>query len=334
MPSYFGLDIGSSSIKLAKLNGNRIEGLGIANNSVGKNLMAMSNAERIGLVESLKILIKDSGIRARQVVASIPESLVYSRVLKFPFMSTPELATAIKWELDQTVPFPPNEIEVSWVILSKPERVTGDEKIIVYVVAVPTKISDIYTNMLELVGLEPVRLENEVPPISRVFSSHLSDSNPSVILNMGASGTGMVLAGKEILYGNYYMPVGGNALTRFIADSFNLPVNQAESYKRTYGLAKDQLEGKMFLVLKPIIDNVLSEVKKMIIAYQNEYPGNTVSRIVLTGGGSYLYGLLPYISENITNVEVVAGDAFLGMVVPEKYKGFGQVFDIANGLAI
>lgn len=333
MPAYFGLDIGTSSIKLAHIDNRKVIALGIANNTNGKNVMAMSNAERIGLVESIKELIKESGVRSRKVVASIPESLVYSRVLKFPVMSTPELATAIKWELDQTVPFPPNEIEVSWVVLSKPQRLTGEEKISVYVVAVPTKISDIYTNLLELVGLEPVRLENEVPALSRVFSANVSDESPSLIMNIGASGTGLVLVGKEILYGNYFLPVGGNALTRFIADAFNLPMTQAESYKRTYGIAKDQLEGKMFTVLKPIVDNVLSEVKKMIISYQNDNKGS-VSRIILTGGGSYMNGLLPYVSSSIGSIEVVSGDSFLGLNVPEKYKNFGPVFDIASGLSM
>ncbi len=334
MPAYFGLDIGSSSIKLAHIDGKKVNALGIANNTLGKNVMEMTNPERIGLVESLKVLMKDSGVRSKQVVASIPESLVYSRVLKFPFMSTPELATAIKWELDQTVPFPPNEIEVSWVVLQKPERATGAEKISVYVVAVPTKISDIYTNLLELAGVEPVRLENEVPAISRVFSPNLTDANPGLIMNIGAAGTSLVLSGKDILYGNYYVPVGGSALTKFIADSFNLPITQAESYKRTYGMSKEQLEGKVFNVLKPIVDNLLSEVKKMIIAFQNENKGGTVSRIILTGGGSYLIGLVPYISENIANIEVVIGDVFAGLPVNEKYKGLGPVFDVACGLSV
>lgn len=334
MPAYFGLDIGSSSIKLAHIDNRRVNALGIANNTFGKNVMAMTNAERIGLVESIKTLIKDSGLRSKQVVASIPEALVYSRVLKFPFMSTPELATAIKWELDQTVPFPPNEIEVSWVVLSKPEKFTGEEKISVYVVAVPTKVSDIYTNLLELAGIEPARLENEIPALTRVFAANMSDTAPSIIMNIGASGTGLILSGKDILYGNYFMPVGGNALTRFVADAFNLPMVQAESYKRTYGIAKDQLEGKMFTVLKPIVDNILSEVKKMIIAYQNEYKGSNVSRIILTGGGSYMNGLLPYVTESLGSIEVVIGDAFAGINVPEKYKGFGPVFDIAHGLSM
>jgi type IV pilus assembly protein PilM len=232
--------------------------------------MEMTNAEKIALVEMIKILIKDSGVKPRQVVASIPEPLVFSRVMKFPVMSTPELATAIKWELDQTVPFPPSEIEVSWVIIRKPQRATGEEKISVYVVATPNKVSETYTNILELAGLEPVRLENEVPSLARAFSGNISGETPRMIMNLGASGTNMVLCGKEMLFGNYYIPVGGNALTKFIADSFNLPLPQAESYKRTYGIDKNQLEGRVYSVLKPVIDNIVGEARKMIVSFQNE----------------------------------------------------------------
>ena len=333
MPAYFGLDIGTSSFKLAHIDGTKVVCLGIANNSQGKALADMANSEKISLVESLKIMMKETGLKSRQVVASIPESAVYSRVMKFPFMSTPELATAIKWELDQTVPFPPNEIEVSWVVIEKPQRATGEEKIGVYVVATPSKVSDAYTSVLELAGLEPVRLENEIPALSRAFSAGASDTAPVLVMNMGASGTNMIVAGKEKLFSNYYMPIGGNALTRFVADAFSLPITQAESYKRTYGMAKDQLEGKMFTVLKPIIDNVLGEAKKMMIAYQNDYKGTAVARIILSGGGSYLNGIIPYMSEFFPNTEVVIGDAFSGLSVQEKFKGLGPVFDVACGLS-
>lgn len=334
MPAYFGLDIGSTSVKLAYSDGNNIKALGLAVNNLGKDVMVMTNQERLLMVDIIKNLVKESGIKQRQVVASIPEALVYSRVLKFPLMSTPELASAIKWELDQTVPFPPDEIEVSWVVLSKPERVMGNEKISVYVVAVPTKVSDLYIDLLELAGLEVIRLENEVPAIAKAFSSSLSDQSPSMIVNIGASGTRIVLSGKDILYGNYFMPVGGMALTKYVADNFNLPIAQAENYKRTYGMAKEQLEGKMYTALKPVVDGVIAEIRKMIVSYQNENKGGYVNKLILTGGGSYMNGLLAYFSENMTNMEVFVGDPFAGKSVSEKYKGYGPIYDIAYGLSL
>ncbi len=334
MSAHFGLDIGSTSIKVVMSEGKKISSISVVGNPSGKTLMKMSNAEKIALADQIKQMIRSVGLKRKRVVASIPESLVFSRIMKFPIMSSPELATAIKWELDQSVPFPPNEVETSWSVLEKPDKVKGDEKVSVYVVAVPTPVSDAYVQLLELIELDPERLENEIPALIRAFLPVLSNESPSVIVDIGAGGTGLVLAGKEKIFGNYYLPFGGSVLTKLVADAFNLPLAQAESYKRTYGMAKDQLEGKMFTVLKPAIDNLGGEIKKMAVAYQNENKESTVSRVILTGGGAYLSGLIPYLSEFLEGMEVVVGDPFSGLNVDQKYKSLGPVFAIAYGLSV
>lgn len=334
MPAYFGLDIGSTSIKLIQTEGNRVVSAGIGANTFGKSIPAMSNAEKIAMTDLIKNLIKESGMKSRKVVASISESSVFSKVLKFPVMSTPELSTAIKWELDQSVPFPPNEIETSWSVLEKPEKFEGNEKISVYVVAVPTNISDTYVQMIELAGLEPVRLENQIPALNRAYASALSDDNPAAIIDLGASGTTIVISGKSKIFSSFYIPVGGSALTRLISEAFNLPQDQAENYKRTYGLAKDQLEGKMVNALKPVIDNMTGELKKLMVSYKDEHPDNAVRKIILTGGGSFLIGLVPYLTETLSGTEVVTGDVFANMAVDAKYKNLGPVFSIAHGLSL
>ena len=333
MSAHFGLDIGSTSVKIVKTEGNKVLVIGVGVNSSGKTLMAMNNAEKIALADEIKGLIKSVGLREKQVVASISESLVYSRVMQLPIMSTPELATAIKWELDQSVPFPPNEVETSWAVLDKPDKIKGDEKISVYVVAVPTAVSDAYAQLLELLELTPLRLENEIPALMRAFSDNLSDDNPSILVNIGAGGTELILAGKEKIYGNYFLPFGGTVMTKLVADAFGLPIIQAESYKRTYGMVKDQLEGKMFNVLKPMVDNLIGELKKLIVGYQNEHDKSTVNKIILTGGGAYLLGLIPYLSESLSGVEIVMGDCFSGKSVDQIYASLGPVFATAMGLS-
>jgi len=334
MSAHLGLDIGSTSIKLIQVEGSKVKFLSIASNPSSKTITAMTNTEKIALTDIIKSVISEAGVRETKVVASIAEPLTYSKVMKFPVMSSPELATAIKWELDQSVPFPPNDIETSWTIIDKPDKFNGDEKISVYVVAVPTTVSDTYVQILELAGLEPIRLENEVPALTRTFSEHLDDESPSLIVDIGASGTNVTLSGKTKIFNNYYITVGGSVMTRLIADSFSLPVDQAESYKRTYGILKDQLEGRMVVVLKPVIDNLVGEFKKMIISFQDENKGKLVSKLILTGGGSYLLGVIPYLTDALGGLEVVTGDSFAGMAVEEKYNGLGPVFALGMGLAL
>lgn len=334
MPAHFGLDIGSTSIKIVKSEEKRISVISVVSNSSGKNLMNMLNTEKIALADQIKEMMRVTGLKERRVVASIPESLVFSRIMKFPIMSSPELATAIKWELDQSVPFPPNEVETSWSVLEKPNKIKGDEKISVYIVAVPTPVSEAYVQLLELLELEPLRLENEIPALIRTFSSISSNDDPLVIADIGASGIGLMLTGRDRIFSNYYLPFGGTMMTKLIADAFGLPLTQAESYKRTYGMAKGQLEDKMFVVLKPVVDNLASEIKKMAIAYQDEHKGSSVGRVILTGGGAYLNGLVPYLTESLAGIEIVIGDPFSGLSVDQKYKPLGSVFAVSYGLSM
>lgn len=334
MSAHFGLDVGSTSIKIIKSDGKKITAISVIANPTGKNLVTMTNAEKISLVDQLKETIRTSGLKGKQVVASIPESLVYSRVLKFPVMSSPELATAIKWELDQSVPFPPNDVETSWAIMEKPDKIKGDEKISVYVVAVPSSVSDSYVQLLELLELQPLRLENEIPALVRSFSATLNNDNPSIIAEIGASGISLILSGKDKIFGNYSLPFGGSVLTKLVADAFGLPLAQAESYKRTYGMAKDQLEGKMFTVLKPAVDNLIGEVKKIALSFQNEHKESFVNRMILTGGGAYLLGLIPYLSASLEGMEIVIGDPFSNISVEQKYKTLGPIFAVSYGLSM
>jgi len=245
MAKFIGIDIGTSSIKVVVSTESKILKIGAIPNKFGKMLSVMSNTERVQLTDDLKKIFLDLGMKEPSVVASLPESLTFSKLMKFPRMSMPELATAIKWDLDQSVPFPPNEIESSWSVVDKnsfiPEDMVG-----AFVVAVPSKISELYVQLFELLGKEPLRLENESVPFTRAYTPLLNDSVPSFLIDIGASGTKIVLANKQMIFNSYFYSVGGSAMTKLIAESFGLTADQAEQYKRTYGMVENQLDGKIF----------------------------------------------------------------------------------------
>ncbi|MBU1070823.1 type IV pilus assembly protein PilM [Patescibacteria group bacterium] len=334
MPAYFGLDIGSSSIKILKLKGNKnVEAVGMAVNPVGRSDLDLPVEQKTKLVEAVKALIKESGVKSRNVVLSIPESLVFSRILKLPIMSTPELASAIKWELDQVVPFPPDEIEISWVVIDKPKKKIGNEKMKVFVVAVPKKVSEVYVKFLTLTGLEPERIENEILSLARGLSGFTADKGVSLILDVGASFTKMVVVEKEQIYLSHVVPLAGMAMTRMIAETFKIPVNQAEEYKRVYGVDKSQVEGKIYNTLVGLMDSLAVEIKKVMANFSNTEKDKRIERIVLVGGGAFLKGFTGVLVEK-TGLDVVMGDPFGTIEVAEKIKASGVVFATALGLAI
>ncbi len=332
MAKFIGIDIGTSAVKVVVSSENKIQKIGAMTNKSGKMLSLMSNTERVQFTDDLKSLFKDLGMKESSVVASLPESLTFSKLMKFPRMSMPELATAIKWDLDQSVPFPPNEIESSWSVVEKnsfiPEDMVG-----AFVVAVPGKISELYVQLFELLSKEPLRLENEAVPLIRAYSPLLNDSQPSFLVDIGASGTKIVLANKQIIFSNYFYSVGGMAMTKIIAESFGLTLEQAEQYKRTYGMVEGQLDGKIFNVLKPLVDNLINEIRKMSISFKTDFGDTQINKIVLSGGGCYLLGLIPYITSAMEGMEVSVGNVFEGFEVDASYSSLGPVFGLALGLS-
>jgi len=334
MPAYFGLDIGSSSIKVLELKGNkRTEAVGMAVNPVGRSDVDLPTEQRAKLVEAVKVLIKESGIKSRSVVLSIPESLVFSRILRLPIMSSPELASAIKWELDQVVPFPPDKIEISWVVIDKPKKRVGNEKMKVFVVAVPKKVTESYVRFLALAGLEPERIENEVLSLARGLAGFTEDKGVSLILDVGASSTKMVVVEKDQMYLSHVVPLAGMAMTRMISETFKMSVSQAEEYKRAYGVDKSQVEGKIYNALAGLIDSLVVEIKKVMANFSNTERDRQIEKIVLVGGSAFLKGFTGVLVEK-TGLDVVVGNPFEGVEVPEKVRVSGVVFTTALGLAI
>lgn len=332
MPAFFGLDIGSSSVKLVQLAGTTVAVSAIAANPVGKVGVDLVPVEQTSLLETVKNMLAGNKIKTRRCVVSIPESLVFTRVMVFPVMSSPELATAIRFEAEQVIPYPIDKLELSWVVLYKPKNVIGGEKMRVLVVAVPAKTSNAYVNFMDALGLEVVRVENEIVSVTRSLITARKLAGVSLVADLGFSNTKFVVADTTQIYTNYLSSLGGMAFTRIIADTFKLPVAQAEEYKRNYGLDKAQFEGKLFAAVTPVLAGLIGDVKKVLNSYLASYPERKVDRIILTGGGAYLRGLVAEVVEQ-TGLEVVIGNAFDGLKVAENLTGFGPIYATAVGLA-
>lgn len=333
MSTFFGLDIGSSSIKLVQLSGKTVQFGAVVTNPTGKVGVDLTPMEQGTLLASVKSLIASSKLKTKRVVISVPESLVFTRVMKFPVMSSPELATAIRWEAEQLIPYPVDKLEFSWIILYKPRNAMSGEKMSVLVVAVPTKISHAYVNFMDLLGLEVLRVENEAVSLVRSLITVKKLPGVSMVADLGFSNSKFVVADSNQIYTSYLSSLGGMAITRMIADAFKLPINQAEEYKRTYGLDKQQFEGKLFAAMEPILSGVIADIRKVASSYQANYPDKRLDRVILTGGGAYMKGLAPFVAEQ-TGMETIVGDSFDGFKIESVLTGLGPVYASAMGLAI
>jgi type IV pilus assembly protein PilM len=332
-----GIDIGSKTIKVVELAGENGK-FALKSASVvsyaGADMEHLTDDKDFMLVsETIKKLVKEAKISGKNVNIALPESQVFTRIVKFPLLSDQEVASAIKWEAEQYIPFPIEEAIVTHQILERRENTTPPE-VLVLLVAVQRGLVDKYLKVISNAGLNCTAVETELMSMARSLAP---DNQTSMIVDFGARSTDLAIVKNGMLSFSRSIATAGDALTRAVAQSFNVPVAQAEEYKRTYGLEKRQLEGKVGASLSPILKILVDEIKKAIYFYQSEEKGEMPTSLLLTGGSASLPDASLFFANNL-NMEVIVANPFAKVAVdPNVAKSlstFAPLYSIATGLAM
>jgi type IV pilus assembly protein PilM len=332
-----GLDIGSRTLKVIELTkekgANILKSAGLIGYS-GINIDESLNQKAVSEIASvIKKLFHDTKISAKSVTISLPETKVFSRLLKFPLLNDQEIASAVKWEAEEYIPIPVNDAVIEHTILERQENVNPPQ-VLVFLVATLKALVDKYVEIINLAGFEVEGVETELMSIVR---STALPGKSIVVVDFGAQSTGIAVAKNEELYFSRSIPTAGDAFTRAVAQSMGVSLEQAEEYKKTYGLAPSKLEGKVGFALGPIMNVVIEEIKKAIHYYQLEIKGTEPTKIVLAGGSAGIPGIVPEFAKK-TGIEVEVANPFSKISVdPKSVKtlaNYAPLYAVAAGLAL
>lgn len=331
-----GIDIGSKTIKIVEVEkdstGFSLSASGVVGYSGSTVDKMIDEKEMIGIAQIIKKLHSEAGVSSRDVVISIPESLVFTRTIKFPPLTDAEIASAVKWESEQYIPIPISEAIVQHTILQRNETSTPPE-VLVLLVAAPRAVVEKYTKVVSLAGLTTVAVETELIALTRCLAPI---DKTVLLLDLGASSTDIAIAKNSLLSFSRSIPIAGEAFTRAVSQGLGVTPVQAEEYKKTYGLESTQLEGKIKGAIDPVLRLVVDEVKKAISFYQTEEKGDPPNTIVVSGGTSGMPEIISMLS-GLLGMEVVVANPFAKVKIdPETLKKlapFAPLYSVAVGLA-
>lgn len=339
MASILGLDIGSQSIKLVEIerDGKGVPKLISAGGAATppKSLTSTIQADKEALAQTIKQLLKDTGAKSRAVHFALPESQVFTRVISMPQLSQRELASAIKWEAEQYIPLPLDQVNLDYTVL-RDNKLTGNNTMEILLLAAPKTLLEKYMMYADMSGLTPVGAETEVIAASRALASSVEGVTTVMIVSIGALTTEVAIVRRGILSFTRSISTGGDAITRAIAQGLEFTPQQAEEYKRTYGLLTDQLEGKVFGFAKPMVDTIVGELKRIVVYNQEKYKDERIDSILLSGGTAKLPGMIVYIAENM-GTETQLANPWVGIVKDQRFSildAEGPTFAVAVGLAL
>jgi len=239
-----GLDIGSELIKVAEArlarDGIQITGLGISPTPAGTvdNSIAV-DPQALGA--AIKQLLRDSGIKARQVVSSVSgQSSVVVRVIEVPKMTREELAETMKWEVERHVPFAPTEIVMDFAPIEKPNTPPDAQNMEVLLAVAQQDAINSHVRTLLAAGLEPVAIDVQPLAVSRSLINVVDGAQPQTVaaINIGATTTdfGIFEAGL-LTFPGPPIPIAGINFTRAISEGLGVSMEEAERLKKEYAAA-------------------------------------------------------------------------------------------------
>ncbi|MFH1366938.1 MAG: type IV pilus assembly protein PilM [Patescibacteria group bacterium] len=349
--SYLGLDLGTSSLKLVELSGGSGEPRLITYGFIEEPtdiIKADSQAAQARTVKLLKELIKKSRATATKVVAALPSFTVFSSIISLPAMSNKDLNAAIRWEAKKFVPMPLDEMVLDWRLLKElagPRRDTTPtmamkskemaKNLKILLTAAPKNLVKRYIEIFKALNLQIVSLETEAFALERSLIG--ADPSPVMIIDIGALATNICIIYEGVPILNRGIDVGGETITKAIANALNIDLARAEQFKRDFGLsAGSNPQSQIPKTIEFVISSITNEVKHCFNLYHNveDVP---VEKIVLAGGSSFLPGLTDYIS-NFFQIKTIIGDPWARVAYPEELKPvleeIGPRFAVASGLAL
>lgn len=337
LPDHVGIDFGNHSVKAVELKGVGTQSPTLVNFGSQRTPHGVINSEddmhQKQLADALKTLFANSRIRNNKVVVALPEASVFTRFLEFPGVKEEELDNAVYYQAKEFIPMPIDDVQMSYVPIGFNQEKNAPK---VLLVAAPKKIIDVYLNVIEKAGLEALAIETESVAMGRaMFRS--TKMKQMVMLDFGSSSTDMSIMLDEQLVFSQSIAIGADSLTQAIVNKFNFEYQQAEEYKRNYGVVEGVLEGKIYQTLKPIVDAIITEVNRGIEFYKNKTLAPAPKNFFLNGDGALLPGLPDFISKSMA-VEASLSNPWNGIVVPDNFKSLitksAASYSVAIGLAL
>jgi type IV pilus assembly protein PilM len=205
----------------------------------------------------------------------------------------------------------------------------------ILITAAPKALVQRTIEIFKAVGLELSILETETFALLRSVVGN--DQSPVMLVDFSARVTDLsiVVAGTPLITRS--MDIGGELITKTIAQTLNIDIDRAEQFKQDIGVMASARDGsQIHKTIEFAVTSLINEIRHMLNVYQSQQ-GQPIEKIVLAGGSAFLPHLPEYMSQQLS-LKVVIGDPWSRVMYPVELKPvleeLGPRFAIATGLAM
>lgn len=328
-----GLDIGSYAVKVCELietgKGTRLQKLGSAKLPDGAvEDGVLQDPESVGGI--IATLFKNLKIKHTKVAISISGYSVIVKKITLSVMSEEALEKHILSEAEQYIPFDIDDVYLDFQDL-KTNTVDSD-RTDVMLVAAKKDVVNTYLTMLRNIGLKVVVVDVDAFALENSYE-HVKNLDENIALvDIGASkmSINIIAHGTSILARDVVL--GSRLITEQIQATIDLEFDEAESVKVGRIEPGDHQAVLEEIFVKTCTEWIL-EIKKALDFYASNHPDDSINRLVLSGGGAKIEGLVRFLAEE-TGIKTELFNPFAQSEVDEKKIDPGYLRHVAPEMAI
>ncbi|MCE5276644.1 MAG: pilus assembly protein PilM [Planctomycetaceae bacterium] len=319
-----GLDIGADSINMIQF---RRAGTTTAVNACGRYRFAEGETQspalrRKAIVKAVREMLR-RGFQGRSVITSLSCSDLAIKNIRVPHGE--DIHDAVVREAQQRFNFDIGPDQLRYLVAGD-VRNGNEEHTEVLMLAVREETVRELLETLAEAGLSPLHIEPEPVPMFRVFEQRLrrrvDEENVSVIVDIGCSGTRVVVArGRDIIFIKV-IDIGGRKLNEAVARQLNLTTAEAADMRMRSGRPHrrgddaagegESLNWTLYDAVRSEGEAIAREVALCLRYCSVTFRGLRPERVMLTGGEAHDASLVRLLGEQL-NVECQVASPLQGV---------------------
>jgi type IV pilus assembly protein PilM len=268
--------------------------------------------------KALRALWSAGRFTTKRVVFGLANDRVLVRQLDLDWMEPADFRKALSYAVADQIPMSVDETNLDFHVLEDipagPD-LDAERQLRVLLVAAASEMVDTFVTALAEADLTPVKAELAPFALIRAASPKAAATpgdageadSAEAIVDIGADTLSVVVhAGGQPRFVRTVGQLGGRAITSDLQQKFGWSYEEAEAAKTQYGLPRQRAAGDDLVglehpaqqAIEERVAGVVAEVRTTLNFFLSAGTGvRSLSRIVLTGGGSRLSGLHERISE-------------------------------------
>jgi type IV pilus assembly protein PilM len=331
------LDIGSSTVKAVQLRRvgrtYELEKVGFAEIYPSLDAKMSATDRRAAKLEAARQALADGDISAKFAVSSVSGESIIVRYIQLPEMPENELEGAVRWEAEDYIPFPLEEVNMDWAVLGRSEA-AGQTKIDIMLVAAKKELVSEHVALLKELELQPAIIDVNSFAFLNCFEVNYMPPPTDVValLDVGAEVSSISIYHAGASRFSRDISVAGDTVTTGIQQRVGCSFQRAEELKRKEGLPApaaedldtdfggetsllDTIRGTVeritgealteetpeFIastVIRRVIQNLAQEVRRSLQFFENQ-SGLSVQKLYLGGGSSLTKNIREFLSHEL-----------------------------------